>query len=187
MTPLETELRAFDAILRAKGVPFPNDEYSTYGLGATAVTAGEWPARSIEEIRAWFDWVGPESATDRGPTPQFFPGFRKLSWAETSASWASLRVWFGVPDDIDDPWVQLAASDAPSRIIYNASTSTVFALYLWSSERFSEIAQSLPDLVRLWGEIIETRLDFDPETLTWTTKDPDTDWKDPIWCAAGII
>lgn len=186
MTPLETELRAFDAILRARGVPFPNDEYSTYGLDASAVPAGVWPARSIEDIRTWFDWVGPESHTLGDPTPPFFAGFRKLTWPQASASWASLRRWFEVPDGTDDPWVQLAISDAPSAIIYNAATSSVFVQYLWD-ERFAEISQSLPDLVRLWSEIIETRLDFDPQNSKWITTNPNTDWKDPIWRAAGII
>ncbi|MGV8970573.1 MAG: hypothetical protein ACOH1J_08995 [Microbacteriaceae bacterium] len=187
MTRLEAELRALDAVLRAKGVPFPTDEYSTHGLDESAVPAGAWPATSIEEIRTWFDWVGPESGRAGVPRPPFFAEFRKLTWAETSASWASLRVWFEVPTDTADPWVQLATSDAPSKIIYNAATSTVFALYLWEHERFAEITQSFPDLIKLWREIIETKLEFDSETLKWTTTDPNTDWSDPIWAAAGII
>lgn len=185
MSGLETELRAFDTILRGKSVPFPTETYATEEPDPSRVPAGTWPSSSIDEIRTWFDWVGPEASGN--PTPPFFAGFRKHTWATSSAPSASLRVWFDVPDGIAVPWVRLATSDDKREIIYNTETSTVFALYRWELERFAEISQSLPELVRLWGEIIETRLDFDPQTLTWTTKDPDTDWSDPIWLAAGLV
>ena len=207
MASLEVELAAFEETLRGQGIPFPEHSPSADADRAMAGFEPErWRATSVDELRAWFGWVGPGTGNPELPLAEFFLERRKLRWTDSvrvSATLGVLATGIGLPsDEVDDaieqarrhyrqdvaegrvhPWVEIA-NDRTRSILYNLDRSTVYSRVKFGG-RFVELGP-FPELVALWNRIATTLLVFDADSKLWESRSIYIE-NDPIWRAAGRV